>query len=362
MQDIRKIGVVHNDMHEPTDPFEMRKQESVIEIHEQYADGLYRIEDSDYIQVVFRFHRSEGYKLRTPTYSGDVKGVFASRSPHRPSAIGVTTARLLQRDGTRLRVKGLDAIHGTPVLDIKPYTPTFDEAEQRQVAREHAKASPRFEIMRLVRTGALEELLLRAGQLHGHFCPGLALGVMAAAYVVREMGWAPEGMEHVVAVVETNNCFADGVQYVTGCTFGNNALVFRDLGKTAFTLAGRNGEGVRIAARPRERRQDEFSQLFKTVVRDRGGSKEDEARFKEVSREHSFEILEHDIEELFTVECVAVELPAYAPIHDSVICDICHQPVMATRIVGRGNRQLCLSCAHAPYYELTGAGIARKER
>ncbi|MDD3492025.1 MAG: hypothetical protein PHZ19_00825, partial [Candidatus Thermoplasmatota archaeon] len=49
MQDIREIGVVHNDVHEPTDPFEMRKQESVIEIHEQYANGLYRIEDSDYI-------------------------------------------------------------------------------------------------------------------------------------------------------------------------------------------------------------------------------------------------------------------------------------------------------------------------
>jgi len=361
MQDIREIGVVHNDVHEPTDPFEMRKQESVIEIHEQYANGLYRIEDSDYIQVVFRFHRSEGYELKGPTYSGDVKGVFASRSPHRPSAIGVTTARLLRRDGTRLRVKGLDAIDGTPVLDIKPYAPSLDEAEHGQAAGEHAKASPRFEVMRLVRAGALEELLLRAGELHGHFCPGLAMGVMAAGCAVREMGWTSDGMEYVVAVVETNNCFSDGVQYVTGCTFGNNALVFRDLGKTAFTLADRNGEGIRIAARPRERRQDEFSQLFKTVIRDRQGSDEDEARFKELSRERSFELLEHDIEELFTVERVAVELPAYAPIHDSVTCDICHQPVMATRIVERENRQLCLSCAHASYYELTGAGIARKE-
>jgi len=55
MQDIQEIGVVRNDMPEPMDPHEMRQEESVIEIHERYADGLYRIEDNRYIQVVFPF-------------------------------------------------------------------------------------------------------------------------------------------------------------------------------------------------------------------------------------------------------------------------------------------------------------------
>lgn len=358
MPDITEIGVVHNCFAEPADPFEMRQAESTIDIKEEYADGLYRLEDSGYIQVVFRLHRSEGYQLQGPTYGGEVKGVFASRSPHRPSSIGVTTVQLLKRDGATLHVKGLDAIDGTPVLDIKPYAPALDEAEQQQVAREHRMTNPRLEIMRLIRTDATEELLLRAGEFHGHFCPGLALGVMAAAHAVRGTDWPAEGMEQVVAVVQTNNCFSDGVQYVTGCTFGNNALIFRDVGKTAFTLADGTGEGICIAARPREREQDDaFHELFKKVVKDREGTDEEEAHYKRLARQRSFDLLEYDIEELFTVEKVSVDLPPYAPIHDSIICDVCEEPTIATRTVEQDGRQLCLSCAGEPYSELSGDGI-----
>jgi tRNA (Thr-GGU) A37 N-methylase len=53
-------------------------------------------------------------------------GLFATRSPHRPNGIGITTVNLLSVDGLTLEVKGLDAIDGTPVLDIKPYTSKFD--------------------------------------------------------------------------------------------------------------------------------------------------------------------------------------------------------------------------------------------
>lgn len=362
MQDIREIGVVRNDVTEPMDPFELRKKESIIEVHKDYEDGLYRIEESQYLQIVFYFHRSREYRLRGPTYSGDVRGVFASRSPHRPSALGVTTVKLVERQGRMLRVQGLDAIDGTPVLDIKPYAPLLDEEEQQSAAREYRRAHPRFEVMRLIRTSEMEKLLLRAGELHGHFCPGLALGVMAGAYAVQQMGWSSHGMEKVVAIVESNNCFADGVQYVTGCTFGNNALIFRDYGKTAFTLADRTGEGIRIAARPGERwSDDQFAPLFEKVVKERAGGTEEEARFRQMAGRQAFQLLEKNMEDLFIIEQVTVDVPDYAPIHDSVTCDICHQPVMATRMVEMGDRHLCLSCARAPYYELTGAGIARKK-
>lgn len=359
MQDSREIGVVRNDMTEPADPHEMRKRQSIIEIHERYRDGLYRVEDSDYIQVVFHFHRSDGYELQGPTYSGEVKGVFASRSPHRPSGVGVTTVELLRREGTMLHVRGLDAVDGTPVLDLKPYAPSLDEAEQRTVAREHTKTSPRSEVMRLIRAGELEELLLRAGEFHGHFCPGLAMGVMAASHAVQQMDWPSGGMEHLVAIVETNNCFADGVQYVTGCTFGNNALVFRDLGKTAFTLAGRDGTGIRIAARPRKRQDDAYAALFKKVVKERAGDQEDEGRYRQMARQRSFELLDRDVEELFSVNEISVDLPAYASIHDTVICEACGEPTMATRVVERDGRRVCLTCAKKSYDELTGDGIHR---
>ena len=62
------------------------------------------------------------------------------------------------------------------------------------------------------------------GALHGHFCPFLAIGVKAAARAVKELGISSTGMEEVVAIVETNNCFSDGVQFVTGCSLGTTLL------------------------------------------------------------------------------------------------------------------------------------------
>jgi formylmethanofuran dehydrogenase subunit E len=67
---------------------------------------------------------------------------------------------------------------------------------------------------------------------------------------MRELGIRNVGMEELVAIVETNNCFSDGIQLVTGCTFGNNGLIYRDYGKTAVTVARRDGATIRIALKP----------------------------------------------------------------------------------------------------------------
>ncbi len=72
-------------------------------------------------------------------------------------------------------------------------------------------------------------------------------GVIAGYLAVRELGVKSRGMEEVIAIVETNNCFADGIQVVTGCTFGNNALIFKNVGKTAVTVAKQDGTAIRIA-------------------------------------------------------------------------------------------------------------------
>jgi len=106
----------------------MRKERSTIVINEEYEDGLYRIEDSEYLQVIFYFDRSQGYELIAERRKGGVRGVFASRTPGRPSPIGVTVVELVQRRGRELEVKGLDALDGTPVIDIKPYVPVFDNS------------------------------------------------------------------------------------------------------------------------------------------------------------------------------------------------------------------------------------------
>ncbi|MFW6269760.1 MAG: tRNA (N6-threonylcarbamoyladenosine(37)-N6)-methyltransferase TrmO [Bacillota bacterium] len=123
---VENIGVVKSKFKEPAPPDEMRQYESTIEIKPEYEEGLYRIEESDYLVVIFNFHLSEGYNLKSERRFGEIKGVFASRSPHRPSPLGVTTVKLLAREKGQLRVKGLDAVDGTPVVDIKPYAEVMD--------------------------------------------------------------------------------------------------------------------------------------------------------------------------------------------------------------------------------------------
>jgi tRNA-Thr(GGU) m(6)t(6)A37 methyltransferase TsaA len=116
------IGFVHNrwDKAEPQDSDMMKESVSTIEVNEQYADALFRIEKYNELNILFYFDRSEGYELRTVTRSGEVRGVFACCTPRRPSMIGLTTVKLLGVEGNVLTVTGLDALNNTPVLDIKP--------------------------------------------------------------------------------------------------------------------------------------------------------------------------------------------------------------------------------------------------
>ena len=95
----------------------------------------------------------------------------------------------------------------------------------------HELASARQPIETMIRSGDLEGLLRQAEAIHGHLCPFVSLGVKAGQYAMKHLDTGSTGMEEVVAIVECNNCFTDGIQVVTGCTFGNNALIFRDLGQ-----------------------------------------------------------------------------------------------------------------------------------
>ena len=365
MDRFREIGTVVNGYNGPADPFEMRKHESEIIIKDEYVQGLYRIEEHQYLQVVFSFHKSEEFRLVGPRYDGEVTGVFASRSPKRPSPIGITTVKLIACNGNRLLVSGLDALNGSPVLDLKPYAPGLDEASVEKLVREKELAHPRQEIERMVKTGELETLLLKAGSLHGHICPGLSLGVIAGAYGLKEFGLDNDGMEGLLAIVETNNCFADGIQYVSGCTFGNNALIYRDYGKTAVTFTRRDGQGLRLIVRPdfkqfQNRRFPEFAALFQKVVTERDGDNLERIKFRQSAAETGIALLEIPVENIFKIEMIQTELPKYAPIHGDACCGCCRETVMSSRIVPLNGEQLCMACAKGEYYELTGWGIHRR--
>lgn len=102
----------------------LTEEEAVIEVFSEFEEGLEGIERYSEIEVIFVFHRSKGPKLKVkPPHDDKERGIFATRGPARPNPIGLTVMKLLKREGRFLRVKNVDMLDKTPVLDIKPYKP-----------------------------------------------------------------------------------------------------------------------------------------------------------------------------------------------------------------------------------------------
>ncbi len=118
----KAIGYVQNAFPEPDLPEKISDGESRIILNPELLEGLQGIEPGNQIVVLFYFHQSEGYDLLQHP-RGDrtrpVRGVFSLRSPRRPNPIGMTVVDLIDIEGNVLRVRGLDAINGTPILDLK---------------------------------------------------------------------------------------------------------------------------------------------------------------------------------------------------------------------------------------------------
>ena len=132
------IGVVRNAVKEP----QMGGWESVesrIVVRRDLADALDGLEGYSHVIVLFWAHRvPEEERGATRIHPmGDpalpLLGIFATRTQLRPNPIGVSVVPLLARKGNVLRVRGLDAIDGTPVLDIKPYIPHYDSVPQATI-------------------------------------------------------------------------------------------------------------------------------------------------------------------------------------------------------------------------------------
>lgn len=128
---LKSIGTVKSPVSEGIDQ-DWGTVISEIHVEESLADGLQGLETFSDILVVFFMHQSTftagSDLIRRPQGREDMPclGIFAQRAKHRPNPIGITAVKLLAVSGNVLKVKGLDAIDGTPVLDIKPYFPQFD--------------------------------------------------------------------------------------------------------------------------------------------------------------------------------------------------------------------------------------------
>jgi tRNA (adenine37-N6)-methyltransferase len=125
------IGTIHSPF---TDPAGMPIQPAgaagvrgSIVIYPVFQAGLQDLSGFSRIIILYPFHRSHGYSLAvTPFLDTEPHGVFATRAPRRPNAIGLSIVRLVAVNGNELVIEGVDILDGTPLLDIKPYVPAFD--------------------------------------------------------------------------------------------------------------------------------------------------------------------------------------------------------------------------------------------
>lgn len=137
---LKAIGIVRNEIKQPI-RHGWREVVSDIVINSDLTEALDRLDEFSHIIVLYWLHRlPAGRQLPLKVHPmGKTElplvGRFATRSPSRPNPVGQATVRLLERRGNILKVKGLDAIDGTPVIDIKPYIPGYDSADD-------AKAPP----------------------------------------------------------------------------------------------------------------------------------------------------------------------------------------------------------------------------
>lgn len=134
---MRPIGVIHTPYKSTKEvPYQGYKSDAMceIEIFDEYARGLKDVEGFSHLIILYWMHKSTNYSLliKTP-WDDKLHGLFTTRSQNRPNPIGLSIVRLIKRDGNILKIKGIDAIEETPVIDIKPYIPEFDEEKNIKI-------------------------------------------------------------------------------------------------------------------------------------------------------------------------------------------------------------------------------------
>ncbi len=166
-----------------------------------------------------------------------------------------------------------------------------------------------------------KQLMEKAVEFHGHACPGVAIGVMAAKYVL-DHGADFSIDEELVAIVENDNCSVDGIQALLGTTFGKGNLIFKDFGKNSYTFFNRKtNKAVRLSLR---------ENLF---------SNKDKSRDERIE-----ELLNARPEDIFDIKEADMKVPEYAQRRDSIICYNCGEPTMDTKAREHNGVMLCIPC------------------
>ncbi|HWQ43341.1 MAG TPA: tRNA (N6-threonylcarbamoyladenosine(37)-N6)-methyltransferase TrmO [Desulfosporosinus sp.] len=220
---IKPVGVVVSDFKKVSKTYDYQK-ESMLYMREDLTDALIGLEYFSHLHVIYSQHRrkdwlnliewkSEEPPITLPFASEPAcQGVYSTRSPSRPSAMGSCVVELVRHEGNRLYVKGLDAIDGTPILDIKIYIPHYDAFPFAETPLNWCMGNA-----------------LSTTSRHLHWDTinvGLTLGLRTGAKALQalEIGRG----EAVRAEVIGGHFFAQGIEGATGCSVLRGNLLFED--------------------------------------------------------------------------------------------------------------------------------------
>lgn len=131
--EFESIGIIHSSFKNltgmPIQPAGAEGVTGTVEVFDNYVDGLKDLAGFSHIILLYLFHRSQGYNLQVVPYMDtEPRGLFATRAPKRPNAIGLSVVRLDRIQHSILHIQNVDILDGTPLLDIKPFVPEFDAA------------------------------------------------------------------------------------------------------------------------------------------------------------------------------------------------------------------------------------------
>lgn len=129
--EIEAIGIIRTSHKEisgmPIQPNAAEGYSGCIELNPNLVEGLTDLEGFSHLTLLYHFHNINGYELMVKPFMDNQKhGIFATRSPKRPNAIGISTVKLVKVEGNRIYIDNVDMLDGTPLIDIKPFFEGFD--------------------------------------------------------------------------------------------------------------------------------------------------------------------------------------------------------------------------------------------
>lgn len=131
---LNPIGVIHTPHKDiknmPIQPIAAEGIKGYIEVLPEYASGLKDLDGFSHITLLYHFHKVKGFELQViPFMDTRKRGIFSCKAPKRPNAIGISTVRLLRVEGNIVYIEQVDMLDGTPLIDIKPFYPRYDNRE-----------------------------------------------------------------------------------------------------------------------------------------------------------------------------------------------------------------------------------------